>query len=121
MVIWNINSFAEYYLQIQRLYKNDYVTACDKIAEQRVKMEKQLSEIKGIKVYPSQANYIMCELVGEIDSFRLAMLLVKKYNILIKNLSEKRGFQGGAFIRLAVKSEEDNETLIAAIKEIVSF
>ena len=119
MVIWNINSFAEYYLQIQRLYKNDYVTACDKIAEQRAKMEKELSGIKGIKVYPSQANYIMCELVGKMDSFRLAMLLVKKYNILIKNLSQKKGFQGGSFIRLAVKSEEDNAMLIAAIREIM--
>ncbi len=121
MAIWNINSFAEYYLQIQRFYKNDYVIACNEIAKQRAKMQEQLSGIEGIKVYPSQANYIMCELTGEITSFRLAMLLIKKYNILIKNLSEKRGFQGGSFIRLAVKSEEDNTMLIDAIKEILSF
>ncbi len=121
MPIWNINSFAEYYLQIQRFYKNDYVTACNEIAKQRTKMQKQLSGIEGIKVYPSQANYIMCELTEGITSFRLAMLLIKKYNILIKNLSEKKGFQGGSFIRLAVKSEEDNAMLIDAIKEILSF
>ena len=81
MPIWNINSFAEYYLQIQRFYKNDYVTACNEIAKQRTKMQKQLSGIEGIKVYPSQANYIMCELTEGITSFRLAMLLIKKYNI----------------------------------------
>ncbi len=121
MAIWNINSFAEYYLQIQRFYKNDYVIACNEIAKQRAKMQEQLSGIEGIKVYPSQANYIMCELTGEITSFRLAMLLIKKYNILIKNLSEKKGFQGGSFIRLAVKSEEDNAVLIDAIKQILSF
>ena len=119
MAIWNINSFAEYYLQIQRLYKRDYVAACNRIALQREKMQRQLSEIEGIKVYPSQANYIMCELDGRMTSARLAALLIKNYNILIKNLSGKKGFQGNSFFRLAVKSEEDNQQLIAAIKEVL--
>ena len=119
MAIWNINSFAEYYLQIQRLYKKSYVIACNKIADKRKEMQRQLSEIDGIKVYPSQANYIMCELDGKMDSKKLAMLLIKDHNILIKDLSEKRGFQGRAFIRLAVKNEEDNCMLIAAIRKIL--
>ena len=117
MAIWNINSFAEYYLQIQRLYKRDYIAACNRIALQREKMQRELSKIEGIKVYPSQANYIMCELDGRMTSARLAALLVKNYNILIKNLSGKKGFQGNSYFRLAVKSEEDNQLLIAAIKE----
>ena len=119
MAIWNINSFAEYYLQIQRLYKRDYIAACNRIALQREKMQRELSKIEGIKVYPSQANYIMCELDGRMTSARLAALLVKNYNILIKNLSGKKGFQGNSYFRLAVKSEEDNQLLIAAIKEVL--
>lgn len=120
MAIWNINSFAEYYLQIQRLYKRDYVIACNKIAEQRRYMLEKLKEIEAIKVYPSQANYIMCEVSGNINSGRLAALLIKKYNILIKNLSGKKGFQKKSFIRLAVKNQADNEMLISAIKELCS-
>ncbi len=121
MAIWNINSFAEYYLQIQRQYKKEYVAACDRIAVQRAKLQKRLGEIEGVKVYPSQANYIMCELIGKTDSFRLAMQLIKKYNILIKNLSCKKGFFGKSFIRLAVKSGEDNEELLEAIREILAM
>lgn len=120
MPVWNINSFAEYYLQIQRLYKKDYILACNEIAKQRTKMQEQLSGIEGIDVYPSQANYIMCRLTGKVDSFRLATLLIKKYGILIKDLSGKKGFQGGAFIRLAVKREEDNAMLVSAVREILS-
>ena len=119
LAIWNINSFAEYYLQIQRLYKNSYKEACNQIALQRKKLQQQLKEIPDLKVYPSQANYIMCELKGRLTSTELATLLVKNENILIKDLSGKKGFQGKSFIRLAVKNEEDNQALSSAIRRII--
>lgn len=119
LAIWNINSFAEYYLQIQRLYKRSYIASCDKIAEQRHYLASQLSKINGITVYPSQANYIMCSIQGDINSTILSGELVKKYGILIKNLSPKEGFNKGSYIRVAVKSETDNNDLINALKKIL--
>lgn len=121
MAIWNINSFAEYYLQIQRLYKKSYILACDKIAAQRKKMMQSIACLKGIEVYPSQANYIMCRLTEEspVDSAQLSLTLVKKYNLLIKNLSAKKGFGGKSFLRFAVRSEEDNRRLIEALREVL--
>lgn len=120
MAVWNINSFAEHYLQIQRLYKKDYDLACNKIAAQRKTMQTELSIIPGIKVYHSQANYIMCEIKGAIKSDELAAKLIKRFNILIKNLSGKKGFCKKSYIRLAVKSEEDNRILIAAMRELLT-
>lgn len=120
MAIWNINSFAEYYLQIQRLYKKSYIEACDKIAEQRKNMQEELSKIQGITPHKSQANYIMCELSDELDSKQISLMLLKDYNILIKNLSGKKGFKGNKFIRLAVKDADNNKILLSAIKEVVS-
>ncbi len=119
MAIWNINSFAEYYLQIQRLYKKSYGAACDQIAVQREWMQEQLGQIEGIRVYPSQANYIMCSLAGQMTSARLAMLLIRDHGILIKNLSGKEGFKGNSFFRVAVKSREDNLLLLDAIRKVL--
>lgn len=119
MAIWNINSFAEYYLQIQRLYKKSYLLACQKIAEQREKMMRELSNIKNIEAYPSQANYIMCKINGEINSAQLAMKLVKEYNILIKDLSNKKGFGRKSYVRIAIKSEKENEIILQALKNIL--
>ena len=117
MAIWNINSFGEYFLQIHRLYETDYKNACNKIVYQRINMMNELAQNKYIKVYPSQANYIMCQLLGDMTAKELANILVKKYNILIKDLSLKDGIVGEKFIRLAVKDFEDNKQLINAIKE----
>ena len=118
MAIWNINSFAEYYLQIQRLYKKSYVIACNKIAEQRKNVEEHLRTIKVLHVYPSQANYIMCRVDGKINSTRLAEILMKKYKMLIKDLSKKTGFEGRSFIRIAIKNEEENKAILQALDEI---
>lgn len=121
--IWNINSFAEFFLQIFDKYKKFYGSACDKIAEERGRFSSELSKIPGVKVYESQANYLLCKLSGEaekIGSLGLAEKLLDGYNILIKDLSSKKGFEKGQFIRLAVRNCQDNDRLIFALKEIFS-
>lgn len=119
MAIWNINSFAEYFLQIHNLYEKDYKSACGKIVEQRNRMEKLLAKNPLIKVYPSQANYIMCRLEGKMTAKDLANILVKKYNILIKDLSTKDGIQNNKYIRVAVKDQKENDLLIQAIERVL--
>ena len=121
--IWNINSFAEFFLQIFDKYKKFYGSACDKIAEERGRFSSELSKIPGVIVYESQANYLLCKLSGEaekIGSLGLAEKLLDGYNILIKDLSSKKGFENGQFIRLAVRNCQDNDRLIFALKEIFS-
>jgi len=118
--IWNINSFAEYYLQIYEKYSKTYSSACDSIAEERERFSKALKAAKlGISVYPSQANYLLCKLDKKISAEKLAETLLVKYKIFIKDLSSKRGFESGQFIRLAVRDQHDNDLLLCALKEIL--
>ena len=116
MQIWNINSFAEYYLQIYQLYAKDYNKACDAIVVERNRMIKELSSIKSIKIYPSEANYILVDL-GDTNSLELAAKLLDNKNILIKDLSTKKFFHNKNFIRLAIRDEHDNNILINSLKE----
>ncbi len=117
--IWNINSFAEYFLQIYDKYKSSYNGSCDKIAEERARFTKKLSEIPGIKVYPSQANYLLCEYSGKKEISTLCEELLEKHNILIKNLETKFMFKGKKFVRIAVLSGSENDVLIEALKDCV--
>ena len=59
VAIWNINSFAEFYMQIEEKYKKAYQEALVLIRAERKRFMQELSEIKGIRVIPSQANYVM--------------------------------------------------------------
>lgn len=116
MQVWNINSFAEYYLQIYNLFASSYEKACDSIAFERNRFINELSTVKSIKVYPSEANFIMVDL-GKTNSYEFCIKMLNKYDILIKDLSSKNYFTGKNFIRVAIRNEKDNDAFIEAIKK----
>ena len=118
VAIWNINSFAEYYLQIIEKYRDDYYEAMEKFKEVRRRYLDKLSKIKGFKVYPSQANYVMCHIENSVTSTELADILLNRYNVLIKNLASKEGLNTGNYVRLSVKSDEENDYIVNALMEI---
>lgn len=57
VAIWNINSFAEYYMQIFGKYEKDYLEACQKFIAERERFYMELQKIPFLRVIPSQANY----------------------------------------------------------------
>lgn len=116
--IWNINSFGEFFMQIVEKYSKEYAAGCKKIAEERARFIQELSKIKFLEVYPSDANYVLCKVGKPYDSQSLATELWTKAGCLIKDCSHKKGFAGQSFIRLAVKSREDDDALLAALKEL---
>ncbi len=121
VAIWNINSFGEFYMQIAEKYRKDYDKALERFCMVRADFAVGLSRIKGLQCYPSQANYIMCRLTGEAQGITAAQLterLLTGYNILIKDLSSKKGLDG-EYIRLAVRRGEENDRLLAALAEIL--
>lgn len=119
VAIWNINSFAEFYLQIFEKYKSNYEDALAQFKKVRSQFVKELKTIEKLRVLPSQANYLMCELTGEMTSRELSVSLLNDYNLLIKDLSAKEGFEGKSYIRVAVKRPEENIKLVQAVKSIL--
>lgn len=115
--IWNINSFAEFFMQIYEKYRSSYQAALRQFYQQRSVLLQELSKISFLRAVPSQANYILCELVGAYTSTALAVKLLEQ-DILIKDLSGKRGFEDNQYIRIAVRNTQDNNRLISALKAL---
>ena len=53
--IWNINSFAEFFMQIFSKYENDYDRACGQFVSERKRFAECLEKIPFLRVVPSQA------------------------------------------------------------------
>lgn len=116
--IWNINSFAEFYLQIFIKYKDDYERACQKFINERERFLNYLKEIPFLRVIPSAANYFLCEVINEYTSEELCYELLTQKNILIKNCSSKTGFGNKSYVRIAIRNQIDNDQLIKALIEL---
>ena len=82
--IWNINSFAEFFMQIFSKYENDYDRACGQFVSERKRFAECLEKIPFLRVVPSQANYFLCEVMG-MESRELTERLLNSYDILIKD------------------------------------
>lgn len=113
--IWNINSFGEFYMQIAEKYKKSYKSAINIIRQERKIFMSELEQVPFIRLIPSQANYIMCELLEGVTSAELAGYLLES-NILIKDLSQKLN-NGKQYIRLAVRRREENQYLIQILNQ----
>ena len=118
--IWNINSFAEFYMQICEKYKNDYQEGLRNFRETRKKFLDALVKIKGVRIVPTQANFVLCELTSGVHSIELSKQLLVQKNILIKDISSKKGLNGGQYIRLAIRNDEDNRVLLMALNELIN-
>ena len=116
--IWNINSFAEFYMQIFSKYTAEYNKACHKFIAERRRFRERLGEIPYLRILPSQANYFCCEVTNKFTSAELTMLLLERYNIMIKDCNSKNFLQGKNYIRISVRNQEDNDRLVQALKEL---
>ena len=113
MPIWNINSFAEFFMQIISKYRKDYDLALTEFRDTRRELVKQLEQIRYLRVVPTQANYVMCEVIGQ--SAREVCIRLFEEGILLKDLTAKVA-NGHEYIRVAIRTREDNARLIEGLK-----
>lgn len=116
--IWNINSFGEYFLQIIGKYQDVYMRACNKIADERDRFFKELSNISFLRVIPSKANYFLCEVISDYSARELTKILLNNHRVFIKDCSGKIAFENKQYVRIAVRDLNDNNFLINILKEL---
>lgn len=70
----------------------------------------------GLFVFPSAANYLLIELGADMPAAsKLRASLIAKYRILIRNFDSYEGLTPGRYVRVAVRSHEENCLLIEAL------
>ncbi len=115
VAIWNINSFGEFFMQIEEKYRKDYLVARKLLREERARFQEELERIPGIRVIPSQANYVMVQLMSRCSAKALTKKLLLGHNLFIKDLTNKAG--GKEYLRLAIRNTEENNLLLEAMRK----
>lgn len=118
--IWNINGFAEEFLRILPQYKREFEASCKKVKTDRDIFYKQLCSIDGMTVFKPDANYIFCRLPDEaLNGPEVVKRLFIKHNIYIKDSAGKTQPDAERYIRIASRTQEENNKLIIALKEVM--
>lgn len=117
--VWNINSFAEKFLQKITYFQKDYWKSCRRLAKTREEFSHQLAA-SGVKVWESAANFLMVELSSKFSIVDFCDYMIKR-NILVKALSGKPGIPEGNYLRVSVKSDEENRDFIIALRSFLNL
>ncbi len=118
--IWNLNSFAEFFMQIYNKYEKDYHRACAKFVAERDIFEQQLRTIPFLRVMPTEANYFLCEVLPPYRASEIVIRMLKQHNILTRDCSGKTGLPvDRQYMRIAVRNHEDNSRLVEGLKTFI--
>jgi threonine-phosphate decarboxylase len=86
-------------------------------AVERERMAESLGAL-GLVVFPSAANYLFLELAaGMPEASELRTRLIGNHRILIRNCDSYEGLEAGRYVRVAVRSGEENGRLVRAMGE----
>ncbi len=118
--IWNINGFAEEFLRILPEYKQEFVDSCKKVKTDRDAFYNKLCAIEGMTVFKPDANYIFCRLPeAALSGPEVTKRLFIEHNIYIKDSQGKTQPDADRYIRIASRTDKENNTLIDALIDVM--
>lgn len=117
---WNINGLAAYVLRNVTRFKREYDRSFARVAADRVYMTEQLSPLPGLRIYPSQANFLFVELPEGMSGRALRDRLLTNYGLMVRECSNKIG-SSEQYLRLAVQGKVAVDSLVAALHDELSL
>ncbi len=116
--LWSVNVFAELAGKVMFSDKKFITDTLSLINSERHRIIQEFGKIKGIRLFPSQSNFFLCEITNKkITSDYIFSELIKK-GILIRNC-EDFPYLNNKFIRFCILSKNDNSLLIENLKYIL--
>ena len=112
---YNINILSETVAQYVLSKKDDFESKIKQIKQNRDWLYKQMKQIEGIHVYPSQANFLLFRVSQQQDQIYTRLLEEK---ILIRNFGNQ-GRLGGHF-RVTIGTQEEGHYFLKKLKKILS-
>ncbi|WP_034622072.1 pyridoxal phosphate-dependent aminotransferase [Desulfovermiculus halophilus] len=118
--LWNLSGLAEYFF---RLYADeDFLERYEKVRI-RYLMDTQaffaqLSEVPGLKVYPSKANFVLAEITNGMSAFEFMSRMLIKHGVYVRDCNDKVGLDG-EFVRIASRTKDENAAILQAAQEVL--
>ncbi|TDB93398.1 histidinol-phosphate transaminase [Actinomadura sp. 7K534] len=111
---WNLNSFAEVVVFLLREHGAEYRESLRLLSRDRMMMAQQLAALPGLKVFPSQGNFIMIKLPDGRDGVALRDHLISHHGVFIRECGNKLG-STSQFVRLVVRPQQDVQRLLIGL------
>ncbi|MFE9094116.1 pyridoxal phosphate-dependent aminotransferase [Streptomyces sp. NPDC007264] len=115
---WNLNSFAEHVVFMLKEHGAEYMESLHQVRRDRLDMARQLAQLPGLTVYPSQGNFLFVRLPVGAEGTVVRDRLLTEHRILVRECGNKIG-SSSRFLRLVVRPEVDVRRLVSALEQVL--
>lgn len=118
--LWNSSGLAEYFFELwaRPEFAEQYNLVRTRYIREAQTFFSALSQIDGIKMYPSKANFALIELVDGTPAFDFVSNLLIRHGIYVRGCGDKKGLDG-EFVRIAARTAVENQHILHGIRDIV--
>jgi histidinol-phosphate aminotransferase len=109
---YNVNVAASVAAQVSLEHVDELAKTVELLKNERTRLLAALQEISFLKPYPTQSNFILCQVIGK-DAAELKTQLAQKYGVFIRYFN-KPGLRD--HIRISVGRPQDTDVLLSALK-----
>jgi histidinol-phosphate aminotransferase len=109
---YNINVAASVAAQVSLDYCDDLQQVVETLKKERSRLFSALQEIPFLKPYPTQSNFILCQVIGR-DAAELKTKLAQAYGVFIRYFN-KPGLRD--HIRISVGRPQDTDALLKSLQ-----
>ncbi len=109
---YNVNVAASVAAQVSLEHVNELQEVVERLKLERQRLFEALQEIPYLKPYPTQSNFILCQVIG-LDAAGLKSKLAMDHGVFIRYFN-KPGLRD--HIRISVGRPQDTDALLDALK-----
>jgi len=111
---YNVNVAASVAAQVSLEHTDELEKVVEILKAERTRLLADLQKVPYLKPYPTQSNFILCQVVGR-DAAELKAQLAQQHGVFIRYFN-KPGLRD--HIRISVGRPQDTDVLLRALKEL---
>jgi histidinol-phosphate/aromatic aminotransferase/cobyric acid decarboxylase-like protein len=113
---WNVNALAEELIRIMATRRDEYERGrCQAVRDSKA-LEYRLSQVDGLTTYPTNANFVYCQVDASVSGIQLPDELLQQSGCFVRECGSKIG-SGSQFLRIATRPGAEQEILITALQK----
>jgi histidinol-phosphate/aromatic aminotransferase/cobyric acid decarboxylase-like protein len=119
--LWNSSGMAEYFFDLYS--RTDFQERYERERIRFIRNSRRffaaLAKIKGLRVYPTSANFALVELQNGLSAEELVCRLLIRRGIYTRTCDDKKGLEPGKFLRIAARNRPENAYIIRSLRRLI--
>ncbi len=119
--LWNSSGMAEYFFDLysRRDFQIQYERERVRFIRNSRRFFAAMAKIEGLHVYPTFANFALAELRAGLSAEELVSRLLIRRGIYTRTCDDKKGLEGGKFVRIAARNRPENAYIIRSLRRLI--